>query len=49
MHYIHPDQEDVLEIAGAVEQARMERNAAEVPTISPTVNRGTDVIVSKVQ
>lgn len=46
MRYVHPDQEDVIEIAGAVERARTKRartkkkispEVSEVPTIPPTM------------
>lgn len=50
MRYIHPDQEDVEDIAGAVQQARAQRKsqvASEVPTIFPTGASDMAVIVSK--
>ena len=50
MRYIHPDQEDVMDIAGAVQQARAQKKsqvASEVPTIFPTGESDVAVIVSK--
>jgi integrase len=50
MRYIHPDQEDVMDIAGAVQQARAQKkspDASEVPTIFPTVESGLAVIARK--
>jgi integrase len=50
MRYIHPDQDDVMDIASAVQQAR-ERikspDALEVPTISPTMGSGQEVTIRK--
>jgi integrase len=52
MRYIHPDQDDVMDIAGAVESARVQRNLPDttgVPTNLPTVARGDVVVASKLQ
>ena len=41
MHYVHPDQEDIMDIASAVASARKKLpDVSEVPTISPTVDIG---------
>jgi integrase len=36
MRYIHPDQEDVMEIAARVQEARIERNQGAPATVSAT-------------
>jgi integrase len=50
MRYVHPDQADVIEIAGAVERARARRispDAAVVPTNFPTVGERLATVARK--
>ena len=47
MRYIHPDQEDVVEIAARVQEARRERNQGAPATVSATSEPTLEVIARK--